>query len=225
MFSSLKIALSMRVVDAHGYEEYRDALAQDWFNLFNEWEITPICIPNVIKNIEPLVSMADMVILTGGDDIALDFNNNIINNIEKHKKQRDIQEYRIIDACIKNNIPVLGVCRGMQLINYRFGGTLRALDPQKHVCKEHKINIIEGDFIKKRISVNSYHNNGVFMDTLGKDLKILAVSEDSSIEAISHTKYPILGIMWHPERSVPFSKEDKEMLLNFIQNSLGEEND
>ncbi len=222
MSRTLKIALSMRVVNTVGHKERRDALAHDWFRLFDEWDAIPICIPNVLENIEPLIKMADLVILTGGDDITLDAENNTILDLEKHTKDRDIQEYRIIDTCIKNNIPVLGVCRGMQLINYKFGGHLNAVESQKHVAKKHKLIILNNDVLKQRLDVNSYHNYGIHLDSLGKDLEVLATSDDGSIEAIAHKKHSIIGIMWHPERNKPFCSADKEIVINLIKKSLGD---
>ena len=46
--------------------------------------------------------------------------------------------------------------------------------------------------------------------------------EDNSIEAFEHKKYSIMGIMWHPERKKPFSRADKELIVNFINKSVGE---
>lgn len=222
MYRPLKIALTMRIVSASEYAEHRDALAHDWFDLFNFLDAIPICIPNTLDNIDHLVEIADMVILTGGDDINLNYENKNTPDSENYLTHRDVQEYRIIDTCIKKKIPILGVCRGMQIINYRFGGFSRTLDSKTHVNNEHEIFILNESTIGERLSVNSYHNQGIFSDTLGEEMNILAVSQDNSIEAFEHKKYSIMGIMWHPERKKPFSRADKELIVNFINKSVGE---
>jgi len=206
----------MRVVSAVGYNERRDALAQDWFRLLDYWKALPICLPNVCNDIESLISMADLVILTGGNDISLDANNDNISDLEDHAKDRDTQEYKIIDICIEKKIPLLGVCRGMQLINYKFGGHLAPVNIQKHVASQHKLKVFKNNFLKQRESVNSYHNYGINLDSLAEGLDVLAISSDGVVEAIAHTKHSIFGIMWHPERNKPFCVADKELVMNLI---------
>ncbi len=219
MHCPLIIALSMRVVDAKGYRESRDAISQEWISLLESWNAIPILLPNVYSDIETLVSMADLVILTGGDDIVLDSDSNSVLEADEHAKERDLQEYKIIDVCINKNIPLIGVCRGMQLINYKFGGSLEVIESGKHVAVQHDVVFNDSeysDIFGKIRNVNSYHNYGITKDTISSALNVLAVSDDEVVEALSHEKYPIVGIMWHPERNTIFSKFDKDLVMHLI---------
>ena len=103
----------------------------------------------------------------------------------------------------KNSIPTLGICRGMQVINDYFEGNILKKFDKEHVNNDHVIHL-ENNFVfneRKSIVVNSYHNNIIELETLGKDLVPFAKHEkDQSIEGFMHLKFPIKGVMWHPER-------------------------
>jgi putative glutamine amidotransferase len=123
---------------------------------------------------------------------------------------------------MEREIPLLGICRGMQVINDYFGGNQRTTNDLKHVNKHHKILIIENEiqkyFQKKEIEVNSFHNNLIDKNTVGKNLEIFAISEiDNTVEGFYHKKFPILGIMWHPERKSMTSHEI-ELMNIFYEN-------
>jgi len=225
MSRPLKIGLSMRMVRAVGYLEERDALAQDWFNLVDEWNAIPICIPNTFRNIESLINMVDIVILTGGNDISLDSHSKPIKGAQTYAEERDLQEYKIIDICIKNKTPLLGVCRGMQLINYKFGGDLCPVNNGIHVAQDHEITILDNSLLQPRSSVNSYHNYGISKSSVGAGLDILALSSDGFVEAICHEKHLIVGVMWHPERNNPICASDKNLVMDLIKRSRGINND
>lgn len=124
----------------------------------------------------------------------------------------DLIQFRAFQYGLQQNFPMLGICKGMQLINVAFGGTLIQDLPTAslHTHSEHDIyhdtvispysclHTLYGD----RITVNSRHHQAV--DKLGTNL--LAVQhcpEDHCIEAIEHTKYPVFGVQWHPERLEP----------------------
>ena len=216
MRGPLKIALSMRVVTAVGYHERRDALSQDWMLLLESWDAIPIFLPNTYSSIESLLDMVDLVILTGGNDITLSPDGEELVDDQDHAKERDLQEYRIIDLCIQKGIPLLGVCRGMQIINYKFGGTLELVEKERHVAKQHAVSISDSAYknlLGKVEVVNSYHNYGVTMNTLGTGLGVLATSSDGVIEAVAHEQYPIVGIMWHPERNDNYATYDKDLIM------------
>jgi putative glutamine amidotransferase len=171
------------------------------------------------KNIGLLIKKADLVILTGGNDIVLDGRGVIIESGNNSAIERDAQEYKIIDYCISNSIPILGVCRGMQILNYYFGGSLKSVDKKNHVATRHKITILnksfEGVFGKTKI-VNSFHNFGISNESLSDDLRVLAVSNDSFVEALYHTDHPIVGVMWHPERDNEFKIYNKKLIMKMI---------
>ena len=129
------------------------------------------------------------MVLTGGNDIG-------IYNV------RDELEMKLIDHCSKNKIPVLGICRGMQVLAAWTGtGLVRV---SGHVGERHELNgIIQG-------SVNSFHNFSIAQ--CPPNFEVIARSSDEEIEAIKHYQLPWEGWMWHPEREQVFDARDLQRL-------------
>jgi len=91
----------------------------------------------------------------------------------------------------------------------------------QHVSSQHEITVLRNDrrsLFKEgdRKLVNSFHNQGVVTETLGRELSILAKSSDGVVEAIEHQSMPILGIMWHPERPRSDVEFDKRLVSSFF---------
>ena len=189
-----KIGISLRIVQAPNYDEDRDALSHDWPQFLEKLDLIPILIPNKINNVSEFLDMVgiDGLILSGGDNIG-DY------------PQRDSVEKSILEYGIKKQLPIVGVCRGMQMINEYFGGSIITTSDKKHVNKSHSVDIVNSSKYKilesKSIIVNSFHNNIINSNILGQDLKPFAISSDNSIEGFYHKSLPMIGIMWHPERS------------------------
>ena len=192
---ALKIGISLRIVSAINYLEKRDALSHDWTNFLEKIGIIPIFIPNTFSNIKLFLDELNLdgLILSGGDNIG-------------EFPERDNTENSLIEYGINNKIPILGICRGMQLINKFYGGSIIETTNKKHIKINHEINLL--DSIKENfsnenlISVNSYHHNIVTNDSLGNNLKSFAVCNfDDTVEGIIHTSNKIIGLMWHPERN------------------------
>ena len=187
-----RIGISLRVENIQKYNEKRDALSQDWIVFLQKLNLMPVLIPNKIDNIEKYILelKLDGVILSGGDNIG-DF------------PDRDETERQILEIAKNRSIPILGVCRGMQIINNFFGGSHLVKSDKKHVNNDHSINLTKDfQFCKKEsITVNSYHNNVIITNNLGYELVSFATHDDETVEGIKHSKYPIIGVMWHPERN------------------------
>ena len=133
----------------------------------------------------------DGLLLSGGDNIG-------------DNSDRDKTEQEIIRFGLDNNLPIFGVCRGMQAINKYFHGDIEILTNSKHVGKPHSVKIINSNFSSllktSSIEVNSYHNNIIKQEILGNELEPFAISlDDGTIEGFFHRKFPIVGVMWHPE--------------------------
>jgi putative glutamine amidotransferase len=124
--------------------------------------------------------------------------------------ERDFAEKELISYAIKNEIPIFGVCRGMQMLNVYFGGKLErnlttvCQRPKAHVCDRHQIWITcEG--VKRALKIdsahtNSYHDQGILVNGLGKGLKHFAVAGREIVEGFYHSSHHIIGVQWHPER-------------------------
>ena len=211
-----KIGISLRVVQASNYDETRDALSQDWPSLLEELGFIPVFIPNTLGNLESFLKEVslDGLVLSGGDNIG-------------ENQDRDETENKLLMHAIDKKIPVVGVCRGMQLINTYFGGKLSIDDSTIHLTKKHSIEIINGNFSSlfesSSFHVNTYHKNMILTDGLGEGLKPFAIfSEDNSIEGLFHEKLPIIGVMWHPERDPDFN--NKVILSTILKNKNFREN-
>ena len=133
----------------------------------------------------------DLIVLSGGDTPG-------------ENLQRDIFEEHLLSIAEKREIPVFGICRGMQFLAYREGEKLQKLN--LHVATKHKIH---GKIEKV---VNSYHNFG--FNNAPKNYCITARAEDGTVEAMMHNSLPWLAIMWHPERSNEFDHGDISLLQN-----------
>jgi len=202
------IGISLRITNAKDYDEKRDSLSHDWPKLMEELGINIVFIPNSLKNIRSYLSELNLsgFIISGGDNIG--------DNVE-----RDKTEIEMIKFAMKNKNPLFGVCRGMQIINKFFDGTISTSEKSNHVGKYHNINIINQNFFKffknKNTKVNSFHNNLIYNENLGSDLIPFAtISEDGTVEGFFHKLFPIIGVMWHPERQATI--ESKTMLKHFF---------
>jgi len=121
----------------------------------------------------------------------------------------------LIELALSERIPILGVCRGMQMINIHFGGKLIPI--QNHVKTEHELyplSVGVGLGLKK--SVNSYHTFTIQREELAQCLKPIALDSEGNVEAFAHTAKPIFGIMWHPEREKPFDPSDMNLIRKLI---------
>ena len=187
-----KIGISLRVGVIGEHNEKRDQINQEWITFLQELEYIPILIPNNLNNLQKYIQdlHLDGIILSGGDNIG-DF------------PDRDETEKTILKTSIDSSIPILGICRGMQIINNYFGGNVEEKQGKKHVNNDHRISLTN-DFLfseEKTIIVNSFHNNVIKTELLGKNLVPFAEYEDdNTIEGFTHSIYPIKGVMWHPER-------------------------
>lgn len=199
--SKTRIGISLRIVESTNYLERRDALSHDWPPLIEKLGALPIFIPNTLTKLEEFLEDVKLngLILSGGDDVG-------------KNPERDLCEKKIIDFGIKHKIPIFGVCRGMQAINNYFNGKVETLTNSKHVKKPHSVNIVNSNFSSLLkadfIKVNSYHNNIIKQNILGNELEPFALSlDDKTIEGFFHRKFPIAGVMWHPERDQNYNNQ------------------
>ncbi len=126
-------------------------------------------------------------------------------------QRRDEMEFRLMEQAIEKDLPILGICRGAQLINIRFGGNLYqditnlySEVPKVHsVFPKKKVVIADNSKLHKilqfdRVFVNALHNQAV--NKLGDRLRIVATEENGVTQGIEHDGYSFLiGVQWHPE--------------------------
>lgn len=190
------IAVSQRITKLKKINEYRDSLDQRLIKILIDINLKPILIPNVFYSKKKLLNnilnkiKIKGLILTGGE------------NIGKYKN-RDQTELNLLNWAVKNSLPILGICRGMQLIAKFNKVKLRRV--KNHVKKNHLIINKSKKFKFDKI-VNSYHEYKLIK--CPKNFEISALATDNSIEGIESEKYKTLAIMWHPERNKKISKND-----------------
>jgi len=206
------VALSQRVETIPSYGERRDCLDQRWTELLHELGYTVLPIPNgndhAVTSLMNIVS-PEAVILTGGNiPLAVD------PEASDAAPERDQTEALLLELAMSRDIPILGVCRGMQFINIVFGGSL--IPVGNHVAIRHSIKVLEAGFMPENIDVNSYHNWGIAQDGIATSLIATATDLEGHVESFRHRSKRVTGIMWHPERETPFQPSD----LSIIKRAL-----
>lgn len=158
-------------------------------NTAENTEVVSLITPKVGKSLEGFLNKIhpDGIVLSGGNDVGTCLD-------------RDITEAILIRYAVKFGIPLLGICRGMQMLGVYSGAELKTVD--QHVRTRH---FLRGQYTHE---VNSYHNQS--LASTPSDYEVTAFSDDGAIEAIKHVRLPLYGWMWHPERESPLSNVDLE---------------
>ena len=206
-----------------------DLIEQNYIEYYSKFDILPILISNALANPTEYCRHFDVegIILTGGIDIETEVINADSSGRGKKCRGRDAVEWQLLKMAVESNMPVLGICRGMQLINLFFGGNI-IINMDKtipgaisHTAVEHDVIITDSGFqsILKcdSLRVNSFHNHGLIESSIAPDLcEFARCAEDNSVEGIFHPGYPILGIQWHPERREAINENEFQLLKTFF---------
>ncbi|NME71327.1 gamma-glutamyl-gamma-aminobutyrate hydrolase family protein [Flammeovirga aprica] len=194
-------------------------IENDMMDYVAQHGVLPILLPDISDDrLYPILQELHGVILQGGVDIAPETYGETPIGPWKGDQYRDEYELKIIDYTIKNGKPLLGICRGFQLLNVYFGGTLyqdtktqredvnHHRDAHKYDSIKHPLLINENTFFSNlypddaKPYVNTVHHQAV--KDLGNDLEVWATSDDGLIEAFGYTKDKpgkVMGVQWHPE--------------------------
>lgn len=193
------VFVTQRVDTYPDRSERRDALDQRFAQFLHACGFLPVPVPNdssvaegLFRTIHPLG-----VVLSGGNDLVSHGGN---------APERDATEAVLTQLCEEQQLPVLGVCRGMQFLAVRGGGTLERIPG--HVATRHSLR---GTLARE---VNSYHGWGV--RTLGADWEALATTPDGTIEFAGCTVRRQWGVMWHPERESVFDPADIALFRSLL---------
>ncbi|MBM6828607.1 gamma-glutamyl-gamma-aminobutyrate hydrolase family protein [Anaerotignum lactatifermentans] len=215
----------------YSYEKRRFKISEDYtFAVIQAGGIPILLVPG-----EAFPDFIDGLIFSGGGDInPLLFGEEPIWENGEISPLRDEYELALCKEALKTDIPILGICRGMQIMNIAAGGgiyqdiaaqtgtTLKHSQQAPRPCGTHSITPTEGSLLarlwqKEKIIVNSVHHQAVSF--LGAGMTAAAQSPDGLTEAIEAADKPfVLGVQWHPEAMR--TKEQEALFAHFVQAAM-----
>lgn len=211
------------------YSEYSNAVAKAGG--------IPVCMPYIsdYSQLNDYINLFDGFFFTGGKDVMPHrYNESAINDTLVFQKLRDEFEFKFLDAVYKTNKPIIGVCRGMQVINVYLGGSLyQDIPTQIENCIRHRqveprysfshsVNVLLDTPLynmakSSNANVNSFHHQCI--KTLGKDLSVMATANDGVIEALYSKTHKYLRLyQWHPERLYESDELNLNIFKEFVDN-------
>lgn len=186
------------------------------------------------------VSNCDAVVFTGGIDMDPIEKIEYANAPKAFNLARDLFEMAVLEKSLQERKPILGICRGLQLINVYKGGTLH-LDngetknkihktetdvDKRHLIKVEKDSLFFSIVKQESGEVNSSHHQSI--DKLGSGLKAVAKTEDGVTEVIESTNPEeqfLLAVQWHPERMIDFESPFTKNIRNALIEKISQDND
>ncbi len=217
------------------YKQDYLAVANDYFNAIIESGGVPVAIsPNKDKEyLDSILEICDGLLVTGGNDVdSLLYNERPIKELGTIIESRDFSDIYLTKKALEKNIPFLGICRGIQILNVACNGsliqdipsegyldhTILSFDKWKEV---HSLKLEENSKLreiygKDEIYVNSFHHQNV--KKLGFGLKSVAISEDGLCEACEYEKNDFaLAVQYHPEMMFEKNKDHLKIFKAFVQ--------
>ena len=206
-----KIAITQRLIKHESYNEIREALDVNYCKLVRACGFLPIVLPYEIDFKEYFSNIQiDGVLFTGGNDLNECTSNHL-------SKKRDDFEKQLIEYCINMNLPIFGICRGLQILSEYFNSTFKKIENQINI--RHKLIINQKskyyNLLNCITEVNAYHTFGI--DNLSNKFIESATDEKGNIKAIEHKSLKIFGQMWHSEREEPFNCSEINLIKEFFK--------
>lgn len=188
----MRIAISMEMT-RRLRDTWHAALNHEWYDFLNGHVIVPVCCHGAL----PDLSGIDLVILAGGNDMA-----DIRTWRDNHYPLRDRFEQALIDACVRQTVPVMGICRGFHFLNWSQGGT--------HCLMPEPYDGISVDL--PSFQVTCHHT--IQIDRLAPGFDILEQDAKGVIELARDRQKRLLGVGWHPEREI--NRHTRDLVLDLV---------
>ncbi len=160
-----------------------------------------------------IVAMLDGLVIAGGADVdPKHYGEDPVPESGPFSPERDAWELALVRAAVAAGVPVLGICRGHQLLNVVLGGTIiqhlpphvngsGAHQPFPEAFGEHTVQTVAGswlrDAIGEQLDVATFHHQAI--DTPGAGLTVTATTTDGTIEGVEDLARGLIGVQWHPE--------------------------
>jgi putative glutamine amidotransferase len=193
----------------------------------------PLLIPPVPPELaKRAIESVDGLLLTGGGDISpACYGASLEQETADVDDDRDQSELALVDAAIERGIPILGICRGAELANVAFGGSLRQhlpaangvrhTQPRRRYETVHRV-LLEPESLlaevvgSKELEVNSIHHQGIKI--VGHDLDPVGRTDDGLVEVIENRERRLIAVQWHPE-CLPRERASRQLFSWLIEES------
>lgn len=229
MIPTIGITTTLKTVEYYNYQVICTILPHFYVNAIIKGGGLPLLIPPASDvSVELYLDRVDGLLFSGGADIDPCFYDR-----EKHEKTktedpaRDSFEYELMDRALKRDLPILAICRGMQMLNVVMGGDLcqdiialhdSKLTHWQELCDDaepiHTValrgGLVKDLFRKDQLPVNSFHHQS--LDKIGRGLHVTGIAPDGIVEVVEAPDYTwVLGVQWHPE--LMYKSQQEQLIL------------
>ncbi len=215
----LKIAITLRKKDDH----MTFFMNETYYQFLCPYFDIQLVVPKLDHQYLDIVQNNDALLICGGNDINPNYYHQTshISNIQEDQLI-ETMDFALLQQFYHAHKPIIGICRGIQVINVFFKGTLYQDIPTQSQTtinhqKEHFVNLMPNSLIQQyfpsQMKVNSFHHQNI--KEVSSLLHISAISEDGFIEGIEN--HQIIAVQWHPERMDSLhQKQFLDMMIHFI---------
>ena len=171
--------------------------------------------PESVPAVASRFAWIDGLLLPGGGDVnPLLYDSSVDSSVNGVNEKQDAFDIELIKWALTTGVPMLAICRGLQVVNVALGGSLEQDMPQPHRAHKHEIKLsgLVAEISGERVTASCFHHQRVRQ--LAEGLRVLATDDDGTIEAVDRPDSVgwFLGVQWHPEDT---AAEDGQQLALF----------